>query len=355
MNYTKYIFTPGPVKMHKYTLKLGAKQTPYFRNNEFSQVLLECEELLLKFSNAPKGSRVIFLTASGTAGMQAVVDNLLDDKDKAYVINGGGFGKRFIDILQKSNISLTQRKVDKDDNLKNIKNETIDEHTSLIYNAHETTIGLKYHLNSLGIFSKKNNLFNIVDAISLFLTDKIDMQKHNIDTMIISSQKALALPPGLCMVILTPKAINRLKDVKNIYFDFKEYLQNGIRGQTPYTPAVTIILQLQKRLQKIDKKGLSKEISERKKLAQYFRNNIKSLPIKPYTKHMPNAMSTFEVEDAANVVNDIEKLYNIVLCPNGGALKDKVFRVSHMGAVNKKDIDYLVKSLDSYFSKKDIS
>jgi aspartate aminotransferase-like enzyme len=314
--------------------------------------MLGCEDLLLKFSNAPEGSRVIFLTASGTAGMQAVVDNLLSQDDKSYVINGGGFGDRFVQILHKSDLSFTQRRVDKNDNLKDIKNETINNHTTLIYNAHETTIGLKYNLKSLGIFAKNSGLFNIVDAISLFLTDKIDMQKDNIDTMIISSQKALALPPGLCMVILTPKAIKRLNDVQNIYFDFKEYLKDGVRGQTPYTPAVTIILQLQKRLQKIDKIGLTKEISKKRKLANYFRKKIEHLPIKPYTKYMPNAMSTFEVKDANDVVNDIEKMYNIVLCPNAGELKDKVFRVSHMGAINKKDIDYLVESLDNYFSKK---
>ncbi len=352
MNYTKYIFTPGPVKMHKYTLKIGAKQTPYFRNSDFSKVLLECEELLLKFVNAPKKSRVIFLTASGTAGMQSVVNNLLDQNDRVYLISGGGFGERFGEILDRSKIKTTQKRVNKDDNLQYIKDEKIDSHTALIYNAHETSIGLKYDLFSLGKFAQKNTLLNIVDAISLFLTDEVDMQKHHIDTLIISSQKALALPPGLCMIVLNPKAISRLKDVKDIYFDFKKYLDNGLRGQTPYTPAVTIILQLQKRLQKIDKKGVDKEIEKRKFLAQYFRDSIEDLPIKFYTKYMPNGMTTIEVENAFKVVEDFEKRYNIILCPNGGELKERIFRVAHMGAIKKKDIDYLVKCMFDYFKKR---
>jgi len=94
----KYIFTPGPVKMADDILAIGAKQTPYFTNAEFSKVLLECEKNLLEIVNAPVQSRVLFFTASGTAGMEAAVQNLIAKEDKAIVVNGGGFGQRFVDI-----------------------------------------------------------------------------------------------------------------------------------------------------------------------------------------------------------------------------------------------------------------
>jgi len=97
-----YIFTPGPVKMSEEILAIGAKQTPYFRNDKFSEVTFNCEKGLLEMVNAPEGSRVIFLTASGTAGMESAVMNLLTKDDNALVVNGGGFGNRFVPDLSNS-------------------------------------------------------------------------------------------------------------------------------------------------------------------------------------------------------------------------------------------------------------
>ncbi|CAA6805717.1 MAG: Serine--glyoxylate aminotransferase (EC, partial [uncultured Sulfurovum sp.] len=115
-----YIFTPGPVKMSEEILAVGAKQTPYFRNCEFSEVTYNCEKGMLKMVNAPEGSKAIFLTASGTAGMESVVMNLLTNEDHALVVNGGGFGGRFVNICKTHDISHTDFKVSHT-NLSNIE------------------------------------------------------------------------------------------------------------------------------------------------------------------------------------------------------------------------------------------
>ena len=354
---SSYIFTPGPVRMYESTLKIGSIQTPYFRNEQFSNILLNCEKNLLQIANAPKDSRVVFLTASGTAAMEATVANLLDKKeDKAIVINGGGFGKRFLDIVELNSIASYDHKVDIEDNLSNCKDlESYKGATALLVNAHETTIGKLYDLQAIGEFTKENNILNIVDAISMFITDEIDMIKFNIDALIISSHKGLALPPGLSMVILTPKAIEKLKDTKLLYFDFKSYLLDGQRGQTPFTPAVTIVLQLEDMTNKIIQNGIDKTIYNYKQLSKYFRENIKDLPLKPYTNYMPNAMTTLSITNGktANiVVKELYELYNIVVTPNGGDLKEKIFRISHMGYMTKEYIDILIDSLYDYYNIK---
>ncbi len=348
-----YIFTPGPVKMSKEILDIGAKQTPYFRNSEFSNVTYYCENSLLKMLNAQKGSRVIFLTASGTAGMESVVMNLLDADDNALVVNGGGFGARFVDICDVHGINHFNFKI-KNTNLSDIEILSPNEKfSSLIVNAHETSVGHLYDLEAIGKYCKKNNLLYIVDAISMFVTDSLDMQKDEVDAVIISSQKALALPPGLTMVVLSPKALEKVKDVKNLYFNFKDYLRNGERGQTPYTPAVTIMLQLEARLKQIQKEGgVEKSIKKAQNLAKYFRQKIKPLPLKAYTPFMPNAMTTLTPTDgksAFKIVEDLEKNYKIMVCPNGGELKDKIFRVSHMGDMDEAYVDILVDALFDYY------
>jgi len=348
-----YIFTPGPVKMSDEILEVGAKQTPYFRNCEFSEVTYACEKGLLEMVNAPEGSRVIFLTASGTAGMESSVMNLLTQDDNALVVHGGGFGGRFVDICATHNIPHTDFKV-QNTNLHDIEAlAPKEEYTSLIVNAHETSVGHLYDLDAMGAYAKKNNLFFIVDAISMLVTDPIDMTAQNIDVIIASSQKGLALPPGLTMVILAPSAIERVQEIDNLYFNFKDYLRNGERGQTPYTPAVTIMLQLEARLAQIKRRGGAQQsITRAKDIAEYFRTSIQDLPLKFYTPYMPNAMTTLTPTDgksAMDIVNGLEEGYKVMVCPNGGAERDIIFRVSHMGDMTKAYTDVLIDALYDYY------
>lgn len=360
MIYEDYaIFTPGPVKMSEEILQVGAKQTPYFRNSGFSEVTFACENGLLEMVNAPEGSKVIFLTASGTAGMESAVMNLLNKNDNALVVNGGGFGARFVDICFTHEIPHTNFKV-KNTNLTDIASLVDAEglapneaYTSLVVNAHETSVGHLYNLNAMGEYAKKNNMLYIVDAISMLVTDPLDMQKSNIDVVIAGSQKGLALPPGLAIVILSPKAIKKLQDINSLYFNFKDYLRNGERGQSPYTPAVTIMLQLDARLKQIKKRGgITQSIDNAKEVADYFRKSIKALPLKEYTPYMPNAMTTLTPTDgksAMDIVNDLEANYKVMVCPNGGAERDIVFRISHMGEMTKEYTDILINALHDYY------
>jgi aspartate aminotransferase-like enzyme len=356
MIYKDYaIFTPGPVKMSDEILAIGSEQTPYFRNQKFSGVVLRSEELLLKMAGAPRGSRVVFLTASGTAGMEASVMNLLGSEDRAIVINGGGFGQRFVDLCVShgiEHIALSSPDTD----LADIE-ERIDptDHTALVVNAHETSVGHLYDLDALGAFAQKHDLFTIVDAISMFVTDPLDMSRQHIDALIVSSQKGLALPPGLTMVILSPRAIDRLRDVSLHYFNFRNYLKDGERGQTPYTPAVTIVLQLLARLEQIERDGgIEASWEQAARIATYFREGIRGLPLKPFTDYMPNAMTTLTPTDgrsAMQIVRDLEERYRVMVCPNGGALSETIFRVSHMGDMTEAYVDKLLEALWSYYQE----
>jgi len=355
MIYEDYaIFTPGPVKMSEEILNVGAKQTPYFRNSEFSDVTFACENGILDIVNAPEGSKVIFLTASGTAGMESAVMNLLTQNDKALIVNGGGFGARFVEICSTYSIPHTNFIVN-NTNLADIQELAPKEnYSSLIVNAHETSVGHLYDLDAMGKYASNNNLLYIVDAISMLVTDPLDMQQSNIDVVIAGSQKGLALPPGLSIVVLAPKALQKLQNISSLYFNFKDYLKNAERGQSPYTPAVTIMLQLDARIKQINQRGgISQSIASAKEIADYFRQNIKSLPLKEYTPYMPNAMTTLTPTDgksAMDIVTALEVDYKVMVCPNGGDERDSIFRVSHMGEMTKEYTDILIDALHDYYN-----
>jgi aspartate aminotransferase-like enzyme len=186
----------------------------------------------------------------------------------------------------------------------------------------------------------------------MFVTDNISMTDQHIDALIISSHKGLALPPGVSMVILSPRAIDKVAQIRSLYFNFRNYLEDGLRGQTPFTPAVTILLQLHARLKQIERDTLEHEIEKARRIADYFRKHLSAWPLGLYSRFMPNAMTTLTPtngESASCIVKHLAEHCNIIVAPNGGALKDTVFRVSHMGDMTNEYVDVLITALDHYY------
>lgn len=345
-------FTVGPVQSSKIVKKIGKKNVPYFRTPEFSKIMLENEQLMKKFTNAKKDSRAIFITGSGTASMEATISNTLTKNDKVIVVNGGGFGKRFVELLTIYEISFEEIKLETghaltQSHLDNLKEKNF---TAFVVNLHETSTGVLYDINLISKFCKKNNLFLIVDAISSFLADPIDLSSNNIDIMITGSQKALACPPGVSIIIASKRAIERIQtnSPKCMYLNLQNALANGERGQTPFTPAVGTLLQINARLKQIDKHGgASVEIERTKKLANDFREKIKDFPFEICSESLSNAVTPIHPKNvsAYEIFTILKDKYKIWICPNGGDLKDSIFRVGHIGELTIKDNNKLIKAL----------
>ena len=105
-------FTVGPVMSDNAVRAIGAEQVPYFRTPEFSAVMLENEMLMKKFAKAGDEARVVFITGSGTAAMEATVMNVFDKTDKVLVVNGGSFGQRFVELCQIHEIPYEEIKLE---------------------------------------------------------------------------------------------------------------------------------------------------------------------------------------------------------------------------------------------------
>lgn len=357
-------FAVGPVMMGQSILDIGAEQIPYFRTEKFSAVMKQNEKFFCEFLNAPQGSRAVFITGSGTSSMEAAVINTLTTvHDKALVVNGGSFGARFCEICAAHSIPYDEIKCESgktltSTQLSEYKNK---KYTAFLVNLCETSTGVLYDINLISEFCKSNNLFLIVDAVSAFLCDPIDMAANNIDVVITGSQKALALAPGLSLMCLNQRAVNKIyaNKISSYYFDLKKYLKDGERGQTPFTPAVGVILQLNRRLQEIAAKGGTKvELLEAKHKAEYFRNAVKKLPLEMFADKQSNSVTSLTIKGGNKSAYKLFELlmedYGIWICPNGGELKERVFRVGHMGALTDRDYDILIKALSEGLSSEKI-
>lgn len=346
-------FTVGPVQESEKVLEIGSRQTPYFRNQSFSKVMLENEAMMKELTLAEENARVVFLTASGTGAMEAAVMNCFDKDDKVLVVNGGSFGRRFVELCEIHEISYTEIKVPFESRLTEEMLHPYEKqgYTGFLINMHETSIGKLYDMKMVSDFCKRNHLFLMVDAISAFLADPFCMSELGADVMITGSQKALAVPPGISILVLSERAVDRVnhRKVLSMYFNLADALKNGERGQTPFTPAVSILLQIHERLGELCKMGVEAENQRIAELASYFREKIKGLPLRISSPSLSNAVTPLMVEEggisAYEMFEILERDYGIWICPSGGELKDKLFRVGHLGALDKKNMDQLVDAI----------
>ncbi len=345
-------FTIGPVMSSNEVCAVGGEQVPYFRTPEFSDMMKENEQLMLKFTKAPEGSKVVFMTNSSTGSMEAVVMNCFSENDKVLVIDGGSFGHRFVELCELHDVPHTVLKLNHGQKLTKEHLYEYDnmDFTGLLVNVDETSTGVLYDSEMIGEFCKKNNMFYVCDCVSSFLADPFNMESCGAKVMITGSQKVLACPPGISIIVLTPEAVERVKGrkVKSMYFDLADALKNMERGQTPFTPAVGILRQINCRLKEIEKQGGADAEIERVALqAKDFREKIKDLPFAFVSESPANGVTPVHPlnADAFDIFMTLKDKYGIWICPNGGDMKSTIFRVGHIGYLNHEDNTTLINAL----------
>ena len=229
-------FEVGPVQISEEISRIGADPVPYFRTPDFSALMKENEALLKEFMDAPEDARAVFLTGSGTASMDAVTQNVFTKDDRLLVVAGGSFGHRFCEICEVYGIPHTAIELRQGHALTpaDLTPYAGQGYTGLLVNMHETSTGVLYDMDMISAFCRENGLVLVVDAISAFLADDVSMKRWGADVVFTGSQKALAVPPGISMMVLSSRAVERIYANRPAcyYLDLKAALKNGERGQT---------------------------------------------------------------------------------------------------------------------------
>ena len=352
MDTTLLNFTVGPVMSGDEVRAVGGEQVPYFRTAEFSALMLENERLMLRFAKAPEGSRAAFMTNSSTGSMEAVVMNCFTASDRVLVIDGGSFGHRFVELCEIYEIPHTALKLRRGQKLTQEQLYEYDGQgfTGLLVNIDETSTGVLYDSEMIGAFCRKNRLFYVCDCVSSFLADPFDMARCGADVMITGSQKALACPPGISVIVLAPRAVERVtsRTVRSMYFNLADVLKNMERGQTPFTPAVGILRQINARLKQIEADGgADAEVARVAAQAEDFRTKLRELPFTLVSEAPANGVTSVHplTSDAFELFLTLKDEYGIWVCPNGGDLKSSVFRVGHIGHLSHADNTTLINAL----------
>lgn len=330
-----YVF-PGNIEDD--ILQIASQQIPYMRTEKFSILIKESEKMLLDLIDCPKG-RVIFYTASGTGAMDAVVSNYVTLKNKAFIVAGGSFGYRWKNLCDYygCNNELYEVPFAKDIDYVDLEEKiSYSKPDVFLCQHHETSTGQLFDLHKISKICSKYNVSLVVDAISSFLSDPLSMRELNIDICITSSQKGLNISPGLSLIFLSTTICDtQFNDRMGYYFDFKENLKNLLRGQTPYSPATTIFLQLHERLKRNTELGVDRIIEDVRTKAIFFRKLCNENQWKIPAENQSNCITGFYVNTNSDVL--FKKLMddNVYIMP--GSIPN-FFRVSHLGLQSEADL-----------------
>ncbi len=336
------------------TLQTASLQLPYFRTEEFSEMVLECSNGLKQLLGTRDESRVVFFASSGTGAMEAVVINLFNQDDRVLVVAGGTFGKRFRLLCEVHGIPYESIDLEYGEALTREKLERFRDKpfTGMLVNIHETLTGQLYDMEMLSGFCKDKGMLFVVDAISTFLVDEYNMDASGVDCTIISSQKGLALHPGLSIVVVNREAYDSRvprHHSPSLYFRFPDYYPEVLRGQTPYTPSIGIIMQLQDKLRRVMAKGTQPYIDDCARIAGRVRKGVLSLGYRiPDAYRLSNGVTPVidPTGQAYRTVKRLKDEFGIFVIPSAGALTDSVFRIGHMGGnITDGDVDVLLDAL----------
>ncbi len=342
------LFTVGPVMMYPDILEKSGEQLPYFRTSEFSEMMLESESMVKELMGASPDSKVAFLTASGTGAMEAAVAGFFTPSDRLLIVDGGGFGRRFCEIcdvhgIPHDDVVLPFGKTLEESDLSPFEGVR---YAGMLVNMDETSTGQLYDVRMLSRFCRSKGMFLVVDAISVFLADPLRMDEDGIDAVIVSSQKALSLAPGISLVAMNRRIREEKLDKTDshlYYLDLKRHLKDQERGQTPFTPAVGTLIGLNMTLRSIRDAGVDAKVARTADLATYFRKGARDLGLKVPDYPLSNAVTPVLFESGAyGVFERLRKEYGMTVTPSGGDLRERLLRVGHIGNVSREDYDSLL-------------
>jgi aspartate aminotransferase-like enzyme len=345
---------PGPTALPDEVLKVIGRQMINHRGPEFKaiqdNVLADLKKLFMTKND------VFLLTGSGTGGLEAGVVNTMSPGDKVLSVSIGVFGDRFAQIAKHFgadviNLNFEWGQAADPDAIRKALNAEPKIKTVLVTH-NETSTGVTNDLKAISAVVKEFDKLLIVDAISSLGSIELPVDDWNIDIAITGSQKGWMVPPGLTMVSVSEKGWKACADSKipSFYWDFgkaKDYLA---KGETPWTPAVSVIFGLEVSLKMMLKEGLLNIIARHARLAQATRDGVKALGLSIFAdeKHASNTVTSVAGSkglDTKKLVKLMREQEHVILAGGQRTLDGKIFRIGHLGWVNDNDIQSMLASL----------
>ena len=255
----KKLFIPGPTHVDDEILEAMSIPMIGHRDKLYSDLHGQVVTKLKKFLHTD--GHIYLSTSSSTGMMEGAIRNCVNNK--VLMTDCGAFSKRWAQIATLNDKEIDLIKVEMG---QATTPEMVDEYLSkggfeaVCITHNETSTGVMNPIKEIGALVKEKypDVLVLVDAVSSMAGTDIKVDEWGLDVVLAGTQKAFALPPGLCVVTVSEKAFQRSLEVKNrgFYFNFEELEKKAVKDQTPATPAISIINALNVQLDRIYKEGV---------------------------------------------------------------------------------------------------
>ena len=349
------LMTPGPTMIPERVILAMNKSIRHHRSEYFSKVFEEVRDGLKQIYKT--NGDVLIFTSSGTGMLEAAVQNFFSPGDRVLVVNTGHFGERWAKICQAYGLIVRVLEVEWGSavNPKLIEqrlNEETGKDIKGVFVTHtETSTGIENDIEEIGKIVRETDALLLVDTVSGLATTRFETDEWGVDVALSASQKGFMCPPGLGFAAISERAwlANKKATLPRYYFDFAIFKDNIIDFQTPWTPAITIIYGLAEAIKMILEEGLENVWERHNKLARATRAGITAMNLTLFPiNHSPN-VTVVNCPDGWSPGQIKKQLYDrfgIYIAGGQGRLKDLIFRIGHMGYVDRIDILSVVASLE---------
>ncbi len=342
-----YLLTPGPTPLPPEICESLSRPIIHHRTPQFQAILKEAHEgLKYVFQTA---NDVYILTSSGTGGMESAMANFLSPGDTVITVEAGKFGERWTEIAKAYGINCLVMKAewgtainpkDIEAELKENKGKIKAVFTTLC----ETSTGVATDIKAIGEIVKASDAILVVDAISGLGAIDLQADAWNCDIVVSGSQKGLMLPPGLGFISVSAKAWKLAETSKcpKYYFDMKAAKKAYASTDTPWTPAIGLVIALNEAIKMMKAEELANIFAWHHKMAEAVRTAVKALGLELFA---PDAYSDVVTAvkvpagiDGEKLVKTMRDSFGITIAGGQSEMKGKIFRFAHMGYIGEFDI-----------------
>ncbi len=353
------LFIPGPTDVAPEILAEMARPMMGHRSKAASELQRRISNNLRRILLTE--NEILLSTSSGTGFMEGAVRSCT--AKKAAIFSVGAFGKKWFKIARGNGVeadlfeselgeATTPEMVD--------KALSSGEYDTICVTHNETSTGIQNPVEEISeVLKKYPDVVWCVDAVSSAAGSKIETDKLGIDVLVTSTQKAFALPPGMAICSLSKKAYERTASVKNrgCYFDLRDIYDVIQKKDYQYTntPCVSIMFAMDLQLQRILQEGVENRFARHTKMAEFVRAWAeKYFGIFANKKHLSNTLTVIKNTREISVAELNKKLQErgMQLGNGYGDLKEKTFRIAHMGELSLEDMRAITENIEDILKLK---
>jgi len=351
------LFIPGPTNVDPEVLKAQARPMVGHRSQEFRDLYSRIQPQLKQVFQTE--GRVYVTASSGSGLWEGAMRSLVGDRLLLCVC--GAFGQRWADVAKGNGLAFDQLDVEwGQPNLpKQVVSALAEKHYDTLAVVHnETSTGVENPVEAIVKEARNSQpeLVVMVDAVSSAGGVKLPTDDWELDVVVTSSQKCFALPPGLALAAVSDRALERAGEVshRGWYFDLLLLEKYHQRDYTPATPAISLLYALDLQLGRMLAEGLEARQARHEQMAAmvqaWAEEHFELFAAEGHRSRTVTAVLNTQKMDIASL-NAYLAQHDMILANGYGPLKDKTFRIGHMGDTQAGDIEELLGTIDAFLAK----